>query len=120
MRCDPKPERPALRHSRQGDPESEIRLKWRALNLLAATVPGGRGAGVDGPATGMTDGDEVAAGFFAERLIGILNGGALALMLSIGHRTGCSRPWPGCRHRARAKSRPRPGCRPRPCATGWT
>jgi Rv2258c-like winged HTH domain len=25
---------------------------------------------------------------FAERLMGVLNGGALALMLSVGHRTG--------------------------------
>jgi len=32
--------------------------------------------------------DAARAGAFAERLLGILNGGALALMISIGHRTG--------------------------------
>lgn len=34
------------------------------------------------------DFDTARAGAFAERVVGILNGGALALMLSIGHRAG--------------------------------
>ena len=32
--------------------------------------------------------NQVSADAFAEKLLGILNGGALAMMISIGHRTG--------------------------------
>jgi hypothetical protein len=39
---------------------------------------------------------------FAEHLMGVLNGGALALMLSVGHQRACSTPWLHC-HPPRAR-----------------
>ncbi len=42
----------------------------------------------DSTATATTSFDQGRADAFAERLIGVLNGGAMALMTSVGHRTG--------------------------------
>jgi hypothetical protein len=37
--------------------------------------------------------DQDRAEAFAERMLAVLNDGALALMTSIGHRTGLFTPW---------------------------
>ena len=42
---------------------------------------------------------------FAEHLMGVLNGGALSLMLSVGHRTGLFDAMARCRRRRARRSR---------------
>ena len=38
--------------------------------------------------------DSLRAGAFAERLLGLFGGGAVSLMISIGHRAGLFEPMP--------------------------
>ncbi len=53
-----------------------------------------------------TDGfDGKRAEAFADRMVGIMNGAAIALMTSVGHAQGCSTPCVEC-HRARARASP--------------
>lgn len=40
--------------------------------------------------------DQTKAEMFAQRMLDILNSGAIALMTSIGHRTAYSIPWLNC------------------------
>ncbi len=50
--------------------------------------------------------DDAAAAEFAGKAIGYLNAGSVATLLSIGHQTHSSTPWPGCHHRAATRSPP--------------